>query len=409
MTQPPDHSSGDEASGSIPDYARLHVWQIQGVRDVLLFAAIVGVFWIGYMLRAVTVPLLVALLLAYLFEPLIKKLCQHPRIRRVHAVSGLLMVAGGSFLLVLAIVMPLLIGQTIQGIRYTTDGSLHAKVSQLTADFVPETYQDEVMSIVDYLPTDITEKSEPVADTNPIDLPVDVWAGITILMEKVFGFLGALVQASLLAFLIPFYFFFFSLWFDDVLQFARSMIPDKNKTRTLDLLGKMDKVIAGFVRGRIVISLIMGLMLAVGWMICGVPSAITLGLVVGVFCAVPYLGVIGVPLAVGFLFVSVHDQPHTSDLWWVWVIVWPTVVFAIVQLVEGYVLTPMISGKATGLDPVTILVAVLAGGSVMGMYGMLLAIPLAGCGKILFTDVLLPRIRAWTEGKVSDPLPIGRD
>lgn len=393
----------------MPDYARLHIWQIQGVRDVLFVAAVVLIFWTGYALRAVTVPLLVALLLAYLFEPLIKKLCQHPKISRVYAVSGLLLVAGSSFLLVLAIVLPLLIGQTIQGIRYTSDGGLHTKVSQLTTDFVPETYQDEVMSIVDYLPTGDTEQNKPVVEAKPIDLPVDVWASITVVMNNVFRFLGALVQVSLLTFLIPFYFFFFSLWFDDVVQFARSMIPDKNKTSTLELLSKMDKVIAGFVRGRIVISLIMGLMLALGWMICGVPYAITLGLVVGVFCAVPYLGVIGVPLAVGMLFFSTQGQPDKAELWWVWVIVWPTVVFGIVQLIEGYALTPMIAGKATGLDPVTILVAVLAGGSVMGMYGMLLAIPLAGCGKILFTDVLLPRIRDWTEGKVSDPLPIGRD
>lgn len=403
----PKERGGD--TGSIPEYARMHVWQIQGVRDVLLVAAVVLVFWIGYALRAVTVPLLVALLLAYLFEPLIKKLCQHPRISRVHAVSGLLLVAGGSFVLVLAIVLPLLIGQTIQAIRYTTDGSLRTKASQITMDYVPSAYHDEAMSIIEYLPTGMKEASEPVADAKPIDLPVDVWASITLMMEKVFGFLGALVQVSLLTFLIPFYFFFFSLWFDDVVQFARSMIPDKNKSRTLELLGKMDRVIAGFVRGRIVISIIMGLMLAVGWMICGVPYAITLGLVVGVFCAIPYLGVIGVPLAVGLLFFDTLAEPDKAQLWWVWVMVWPTVVFAIVQLIEGYALTPMIAGKATGLDPVTILVAVLAGGSVMGMYGMLLAIPLAGCGKILFTDVLLPRIRDWTEGKVSDPLPIGRD
>ena len=83
----PKDCDGD--TESIPEYARLHVWQIQGVRDVLFVAAVILIFWIGHALRAVTVPLLVALLLAYLFEPLIKKLCQHPRIKRIHAVGGL--------------------------------------------------------------------------------------------------------------------------------------------------------------------------------------------------------------------------------------------------------------------------------------------------------------------------------
>ena len=59
--------------------------------------------------------------------------------------------------------------------------------------------------------------------------------------------------------------------------------------------------------------------------------------------------------------------------------------------------------------PVTILVAVLAGGSIMGIYGMLLGIPVAACLKILFNDVLLPKIRAWTSGEAADPLPIQRE
>jgi predicted PurR-regulated permease PerM len=81
----------------------------------------------------------------------------------------------------------------------------------------------------------------------------------------------------------------------------------------------------------------------------------------------------------------------------------------VVQIVEGYALTPMIAGKATNLDPVTIIVAVLAGGSVLGVYGMLLAIPVAACLKVIVTDVLLPKMRAWLEGLAEDPLPIERD
>ena len=84
-------------------------------------------------------------------------------------------------------------------------------------------------------------------------------------------------------------------------------------------------------------------------------------------------------------------------------------VYGIVQTIEGYVLIPMIAGKATNLDPVTILVAVLAGGSIMGVYGMLIAIPVAACLKILCTEVLLPKVRAWTSGEAADPLPIQRE
>jgi predicted PurR-regulated permease PerM len=121
---------------------------------------------------------------------------------------------------------------------------------------------------------------------------------------------------------------------------------------------------------------------------------------------VPYLGAIGIPAAVGLLLLDQIDAPPEARLAWWGILLWPTLVFAIVQIIEAYALTPLIAGKATHLDPVTILVAVLAGGSVLGVYGMLLAIPLAACGRIIVTEILLPRIRAWTRGEVADPLPI---
>ena len=84
--QRPD--SSDSSASQPPE--KLHLWQIQAVRDVLFIAAVVALFWLGYALRAVTVPLLVALLLAYLFEPVVSYLVQRTRYSRAMIVSGLL-------------------------------------------------------------------------------------------------------------------------------------------------------------------------------------------------------------------------------------------------------------------------------------------------------------------------------
>ncbi len=220
--------------------------------------------------------------------------------------------------------------------------------------------------------------------------------------------IAGIVQIGFLAFLIPFYFFFFSVWYPAVARFGRGLIPTANHERSLGLLRKMDAVVAGFVRGRIVVSLIMGMMLAAGWAAVGVPYSVVLGIVVGLFCAVPYLGVVGVPVAIGLLgFRELGGSGDEAMSWW-GIVLWPSLVYGVVQIFEGYVLVPVIAGKATNLDPVTILVVVLAGGSIMGVYGMLLAIPVAACIKIVCTDVLLPKIRAWTKGEAADPLPLER-
>src|SRR5262245_2769796 len=116
----PQDAMPPNPSPSLPPFARLHVWQIQAVRDVLLVFSIFGLVWLGYAIRAVTVPLLVALLLAYLFEPLVSYLTNRLKASRPLVVSGLLVTIGLSVVILLAIIVPLIIGQTarfVQDIR----------------------------------------------------------------------------------------------------------------------------------------------------------------------------------------------------------------------------------------------------------------------------------------------------
>ncbi|MHC4776637.1 MAG: AI-2E family transporter [Planctomycetota bacterium] len=389
----------------------LHLWQFQAVRDLLFVAAVAGLVWAGHALRAVTVPLLVALLLAYLFEPMVARLAARRRLNRPVVVGGILATVGIIFVGVLAVIIPIIVGQTADLVQDFREGRFRETAVTLAA-YLPDAVEPRAREVIDYLPGG---PERIPAETAPVPVPDEEQRIRAIVREEIENAGGDESQkwidvVGFLAFLIPFYFFFFSVWYPSVVKFGRGLIPDSNRPRALELLGKMDNVVAGFVRGRIVISLIMGVMLAAGWAFCGVPYAIVLGLIVGLFCAVPYLGGVGIPLAVVFLAFQELGEPNEAErmAWW-GIILWPTLVFGFVQVFEGYVLTPMIAGKATNLDPVTILVVVLAGGSIMGIYGMLLAIPVAACLKILCTDVLLPKVRAWTSGEAKDPLPFDRD
>lgn len=436
-----------DATASTTPYHRMHMWQFQAVRDVLFVAAVIGLMWLGYALRSVTIPLLVALLLAYLFEPLIQWLLSRPALSltRLRTVTMLLIVVIGGALVVLAIVVPLAVGQTAKLVRNYNDGTLHAQIGRI-GEHVPQFLRDDFDDLLHVLPSgsasddlakesvgtreaggtedDLRNGQPPSAGPSESDVRRIVaeelekrnreqgYRGIAeqgidvarLVLTRVVGF-------GLLMALIPFYFFFFSLWYPQVLSFFERLIPEKNRTRALELIVKMDRVIAGFVRGRIVIAIIVAVMLVVGWYLCGVPYAIVLGLIIGVFSVVPYLSGVGLPIAVVLLFFGqLSLEPDDRHLWlgWFGVILWPSVVFAIVQVVETYILTPKIAGKATNLDPVTVVVAVLAGGALLGVYGMLLSIPIAACLKILITDVLAPRVNEWLKGERPDPLPLDR-
>jgi predicted PurR-regulated permease PerM len=382
------------------DITKLHLWQIQWVRDLFLLLAVIACIWLGYAMRDITIPLLVALLLAYLFEPLISYLSNHPQfpLGRVAVISGILTFLVAGVLVILAVSIPMVISQTSTLVDDIQDGKLREQLEQVTQQYAPESVRDEIVETLAFLPS----AEEIAADTTTSQ-------GLLRIAQKTgdvaLGILGSVVRFGILAVLIPFYFFFFSLWFPQVVAFVRGCIPNDNRAHVEGLLGKMDAAVAGFVRGRIVIAFIMAILLATGWMIVGVPYAIVLGIAVGVFCAVPFLGLIGIPLTVGLLFLDQLGVDETQRMAWWGIILWPVLVFAVVQALDGWVLTPMIAGKATNLDPVTIFVAVLAGGSVLGAYGMLLAIPVAACIKILIQESLLPNVHAWARGEADDPLP----
>ncbi len=388
------------------DITKLHLWQIQWVRDLLLLIIVICAIWLGYAMRDITIPLLVALLLAYLFEPLISALADNPKfpLGRIPVISGILVILSTGILIVLAVTIPLVISQTSSLIHEVQDGHLRTKLEQLNTKFVPIDIQEEVNHTLTYLPSgekEVNAKRSAVVEQDNADLftLAKTTGGVAL------GLAGKALSVVILIVLIPFYFFFFSLWFPKVVEFAKGVVPDRGKNDTFALLEKMDAAVAGFVRGRIVIAFIMALILAIGWLIVGVPYAILLGIGVGVLCSVPFLGLIGIPVSIGLLFLNQLGVPEAERMVWWGILLWPTLVFAIVQALDGWLLTPLIAGKATNLDPVTIFVAVLAGGSVLGAYGMLLAIPVAACIKILIQDRLLPKIHAWTRGEADDPLP----
>jgi predicted PurR-regulated permease PerM len=388
------------------DITKLHLWQIQWVRDLLLLIIVICAIWLGYAMRDITIPLLVALLLAYLFEPLISALADNPKfpLGRIPVISGILVILSTGILIVLAVTIPLVISQTSSLIHEVQDGHLRTKLEQLNTKFVPIDIQEEVNHTLTYLPSgekEVNAKRSAVVEQDNADLftLAKTTGGVAL------GLAGKALSVVILIVLIPFYFFFFSLWFPKVVEFAKGVVPDRGKNDTFALLEKMDAAVAGFVRGRIVIAFIMALILAIGWLIVGVPYAILLGIGVGVLCSVPFLGLIGIPVSIGLLFLNQLGVPEAERMVWWGILLWPTLVFAIVQALDGWLLTPLIAGKATNLDPVTIFVAVLAGGSVLGAYGMLLAIPVAACIKILIQDRLLPKIHAWSRGEADDPLP----
>ena len=416
-------------------FDRKHLWEIQAIRDVLLIAGGLSLLWLGYALSSITIPLLMALLLAYLVEPLVEGLGQRG-VSRSRAAAWFVGLFGVLVVGLLALVLPLIVGQTLRLVDDVESGDMQRRVLRVES-ILPEQAAAPLQRLAMLLPgeavldteSDLVTASGEVESTGSSADSLEMQIQRIVQQElasqsddavlqqeglraagaaltSAWSVLVAIVDAGFLLFLIPFYFYFLVLWYPEVVRFGAQLVPRDNREAIFSLLQEMDDVVSGFVRGRLLVSFIMGLMFSVGWWLVDVPYAFVLGMTTGALSTVPFVGGLGAPIAIGLAVLARLELPEVERAAWWMPVALPAAVFALVSAIEGWVLLPLIAGRATRLDPVTIVVAVLAGGALLGVYGMLLAIPLAACLKILVIRVVLPRLRAWTRGDVADPLPI---
>lgn len=156
------------------------------------------------------------------------------------------------------------------------------------------------------------------------------------------------------------------------------------------MAGKIDAAISAFLRGRILVCLIVGTLAALGLALLGVPYWYLIGVATGIAGVVPFL-----PIFVGLVpaVLAAWFDTHST-----WVVVGAVGVYVVVQGLEGWVITPLIQGKAMGLHPVTLMVALLLGYEALGVFGMVAAVPLAATVKILAKEFVLPELEGLSDG-----------
>lgn len=457
-----ESNNADRAPAARPsgiDWRKLHLWQIQPVRDILVVLLLVGLVYVGYLISVVTVPLLLALLLAYLFEPVVDVLTRRVRMSRQGAVAAIIIAV------VLFIVVPVVIGAGFAVVQVagaattvaTNSRALLESVGGETASERESAYQrlegSGWRSLSDWLAdlnanvekdrrtaTDAPtpDAADESADLSRLDRPLNFAesgrqglyrvAAYTLGMIKdnsealgvaigrraigsgtdavnaALRAVGSVGYVAFTAFLTGFFFFFISTGYGKVLEFWKDLIPERKKGMAIDLAGKMNAAVSGFVRGRITIAAIQSVVFAIGYLAIGVPGWIILGPLVAFLSIIPYAALVGVPISIILLYLHPNAIEFQDTIWWT--LAAPIALYVAGQALDDYVLTPAIQGKSTGMDTPTILFASLAGGALAGIYGLLIAIPVAACIKILLQEFFWPRFKRWAQGKERDFLPI---
>jgi len=435
--------------GAKPEFRR-YVWQRRWFQTLLaalviflvLSYVVPGILGMLYAVRSVLVPVLVGLALAYIVNPALRFAEVKLRVGRL---------AGTISLMLLALVVVMIVTVTAVPTMYTQGGQLFSTIQEWAEQFeqglTDEAEDESLLSLgdaVEELSGTITDELDDESifeqNTTPTDDPTaestepaesvdaqttDSWLDhfidpernrqlLELSVERLKGIDGSVIAGwamqsldvgvglvgsavsftsylALSAVVIAFCFFFFSWKFDEILGWFEPFIPQSSHDHTVDMLKKMDQAVSSFVRGRLIQSLVMTVILCVGWWWAVVPYWFLLGVLTGLMNLVPFLPAVGwlIALVLTVMTTLVNGGDFTMAL-----IIWPSVAYFVAQGLDGWVVEPVVQGQATNLDPLTVMLVVLVGGTVAGLLGMLLAIPLAACVKILSREMLLPKLRS---------------
>ncbi|HKX46873.1 MAG TPA: AI-2E family transporter, partial [Planctomycetota bacterium] len=188
---------------------------------------------------------------------------------------------------------------------------------------------------------------------------------------------------------VPIYAFYLLFELPAIHAALERWTPVRQRARAVRIAVRIGEVLAAYLRGRLLVSAIKGALLAVGLFAVGVPYSLLLGFLGGLLSIVPYVGGLIAFALAAVVALSAHPLLQALGL--------TLLVFVVVEALEGYVLMPKILGRDLGLSDVAVLFALTAGGAAFGLFGVLLALPLAATVKILFVELVAPSLEDWAD------------
>lgn len=329
------------------------------VRMLIGLTVLVLLFLLIKRLSGVLLPFLIAWLLAYLLQPIVHFFQYKLKFKsRVLSIAATLLVFMGVLVSVVWVLTPIVTGEIQKVSHLISDYSQNINVNS----FLPVTCQNEIRNYLMHLDIQSILKDENIMEGIK-KLAPQLWDLIYGSVDFVLGLAVVLVVFLYLVFIL--------LDFENISTGMIGIIPVKYRTLVVEIIEDMEAGMNRYFRGQSLIGLIVGVLCAIGFSIIQLPLAIVAGLLIGVLTIVPYLKVVGlIPCAILGLLQSV-ETGHS----YVSILLGIVIVFIVVQMIEDLFLTPKIMGKVTGLNPAVIMLSLSIWGSLMGMVGLIIALP----------------------------------
>ena len=330
------------------------------IRGVIIGGILIAILMLLKRLSGVLLPFFIAWLAAYLIYPLVTFFQHRLRLKnRVLSIfCALLLLAAGGTAAFYLLVPPML--QEFSRVKdllitYFTDSSYGSNVPRSLSDFLRENIDPALLKqfFQENNLTDMLKQALP-----------PIWSLVTGSLNLIYGIFTF--------FVILLYIVFILLDYESIAEGWPRLLPAKYRPLLTGIMNDVKEGMNKYFRGQAFVALCVGILFSIGFLIIDFPLAIGLGLFIGVLNLVPYLQIIGF---IPTIILAILKAADTGGNFWL-ILAAALAVFAVVQAIEDGFIVPRVMGKITGLNPAIILLSLSVWGSLMGMLGMIIALPL---------------------------------
>lgn len=329
------------------------------IRGVIGVAIFIAVLYMLNRLSGVLLPFFIAWIIAYLMYPMVKFYQNRLKIRNralaifVVMVSLIVLVTGAIFLIVPPMIDECVKLKSLIEVYFSEGGKFTS---------IPKDITDFLHNNVDWAWMKENLNSENIIGAVKSVLP-KMWS----LLSTSYN----IVLTIFTLFIIVLYLFFILLDYEEIADGWVTLLPAKYRNMVLGIINDIKDSMNKYFRGQALVAFCVGILFSIGFLIIDFPLAIGLGLFIGLLNMVPYLQIIGF---VPTIILALLKAADTGESFWV-ILGLALVVFCVVQAIQDMYLVPKIMGKITGLNPAIILLSLSVWGALMGMLGMIIALP----------------------------------
>jgi predicted PurR-regulated permease PerM len=330
------------------------------VRGILWAIVLVGIVMLLNRLSNVLVPFFLAWLIAYILFPLVKFFQYRCRMKyRIFGILSAFLVTGLVLTIVFMLMIPPMVEESLRVkdllVVYVTNNETVSNIPRMVQEYVHEHLT------VNEIQTIVTQQGflEGIKATLP-----KLWDIITQSIS--------IVSSVFTLTMVALYTLLILLDYEDINRGWPNLLPERYRGFAMQLVSDVEVSMNKYFRGQALVALCVGVLFSIGFLIIDFPIAVGLGMFIGLLNMVPYLQLIGFVPAILLAIVKAAD---TGQNFWV-IMLMVLIVFAVVQIIQDTFLTPKIMGHVTGLHSAIILLSLSIWGSLLGILGMIIALPL---------------------------------